>query len=127
MLSRLRASNPNRLEAWNAEGCREQGDTIDVPLQSRGIKMRHDGPLLGCFRLREDSQSALAEEAHSSRHSVRRLQAISSAGAETVATKTRETAKRVRTAEVSMFEVPAILVARPHEHALFQDYCVASS
>src|SRR6185312_963388 len=48
-----------RLEAWNAEGCREEGDTIAVPFQGGGIKMRHGHPLLGCFRLRGDSQSAL--------------------------------------------------------------------
>src|SRR3954467_10071960 len=59
MLLRLRGTNPNRLESWNAECCREQGDTIDVPVQRRGIKMRHDHPLLGYFRLREDLQSAL--------------------------------------------------------------------
>jgi hypothetical protein len=78
---------------------------------------------LGTFGYEKTYNLLWSEEPKSPRRSVRRLQAISSAGAETVATKTSETAKRVRTAEVSMFAFPAILVARPHEHALFQDYC----
>jgi len=81
---------------------------------------------LGTFGCEKTYNLLWSEEPNASRCSVRRLQAISSAGAETVATKTSETAKRVRTAEVSMFEVPAILVARPHEQALFLDDCVAS-
>jgi len=81
---------------------------------------------LGTFGCEKTYNLLWSDEAKSPRHSVRRFQATRSAGAETVAAKASETAKRVRTAEVSMFEVPAILVARPHEHALFLDDCVAS-